>query len=527
MRKILFFNIILFLLFYNYSFAEFKIGKKTTLEIDYTNQIYTNLLSGATEQSYLDEGTFHVQQFEYLYEHQFNPTTKFQHNLSIRYTDDLLVDEYRVNLQEVYLDLLKEGDFNYEWTIGDIYGDFTTYTLAENLRGVYVSIGKSGYKCESLYSYVWLAENNEQYTRYVGGVRIEKEKKRKYKVGFNYVLNYDDPHSVKNDTDITLQEESLVFGTDFTYYPFRYLRVKGEFVSSEYDNKKDTEARIKRNAYKLVMKYYPHGLKVSGTYELVSSSFTSLSGWANPDREKYKLKLSKLFLDSLNVQVAYENYHDNLLKYKDYTTYTQIPQASLDLYLGRIFSLYARYKYLLKTSDDLPKTTNNNTETYTSSINSRFKGISFSSTYEKTLYKDKANTTNNYSSDYYSFNASGDFYIERLFLFISPQSELRYIFDKTYDNSDIDKTKILAYGIEIEYKAMWKVAGEIASTFRDLDEGTDSVDDEITWYFQHKIKGDWNKTVKISYTENKYNEKDCDTNDYKEAIWKLETTLKF
>lgn len=449
---------------------------------------------------------------------------KYNYNLGVKFTDDRRNDIKNISLTNI------SGSFiNKDHTIslGDIFEDFSRYTLASSLKGASYKFNSSNSivpHVTALFGYAyprWDSFWKDPYTltskRQSYGMRL-KENISDFEMGLNY-LNTKDVELVNENQKYNSTNYSL----DINYIPLPGLTMSGEYAKSDTDEK-ISNTSDKGNAYRMEIIGDANPSRVSIEYENVDPDFVSLMGSAVPDRRKIKTKWIYKYSKMATFNTGFLWYRDNLDNQKTATTYTLRPEISMSvkkIFKSRPYS-YANFSYKFDRKYGI-----NSQKDHYFNINYRdkLKEIENDTNLGYTLYRTDKNIR---KSSEINFNTSFSSRIEKEDSVIRPQLTL----GNWYSNDDLSNQtdKIYEYSLGLGYENIKKgFSADVRAgqnfLRKDAGDDSDKLFASLNCYYKLKISG-YESTIFLRTAYNNYNFS-ANSNDFREKSITLGLNTSF
>lgn len=523
LKKILV-SFIVILIFNYLVFSQYR-KSKDGFRFNLDSRVYTNLISGSTEQSVLKEGIFHEEALILEYNKKFISGLNVKSGVSFRFTNDKQLSGNLPELRNYYFTMFA-GDESYFLSFGNNYANYSKYVLGRNVEGLLGKVRYGNTLFIPVYGQITRAENDKNYQRIIYGVRSQTEFSNKLRFGINYLNTYDNKDSVKTDASIFSQEENSVVSIDGNL-DFGKLYFEGEVAGSIYNELKKS---VKENdvAYRIKGKYRYSDFRAEAEYEIVGTSFSALSGWAIKDRVITKVRSGYTFSQWLDTEVVYETYHNNLQNFLPYKEIASIPQINFNFVFGKIFDAQTNYKIRKVYSDDANKTIDREVNTIGGGINFKLKKIRPSVNIEWNNNIDQKNNVNNYKNLFTEISLRTTFGNEKTFWQLYPYFGYRTITDNLEINNKSDTTTTIIFRLNTSAGKYFELNGNFLKMVATKDiTNSKSFRDNIYFDIKYKIKGSQDKILSLSYTINDCEQQTIQIVKYLENIFEVGLQLKF
>ncbi|PKN01491.1 MAG: hypothetical protein CVU77_05180 [Elusimicrobia bacterium HGW-Elusimicrobia-1] len=361
------------------------------------SRIYSNMISGSTEQAVLRDGLFHEENLKIGYFRKTDGGTSLKAGAAARLTSDSAVARRDFEIRNYFISAHDRSDKN-SVIFGDSYVGFSKYTFSRNIEGIVGTLTFGHTAVIPVYGRTAKGENNVSYARTAQGARIESSFAERLKIGANYVSSSDDKSSVTDDTSIFAREENTVSGFDGTFGTGRFT-FEGEFASSDYKDQKSAK-REGDTAWRIKTIYRKPALRAEGEYEVVGSSFNTLAGWAARDRAVTKTRMLWNTSPWLDTDLSYEILRNNLNGALAYTESAAIPKIAFTIAPSGKTNFFLSHSVRTSYSDDIPKTLNRDVATTGAGINLICGQWRPAVTLETNNTRDHAAPINNFNNTY-------------------------------------------------------------------------------------------------------------------------------
>lgn len=490
------------------------------------SRIYSNMISGSTEQAVLREGTFHEENLNIGYLRKSQGGLTIKAGAAARVTSDRAVLKKDFDLRNYFLSIYDRDDKN-SVTLGDSYVGFSKYSFSRNIEGLAGTLKFGRTSLMPVYGRTAKGENNVSYARTAQGARIERSFSERAKIGASYISSSDDKSSVADDTAIFAQEENAVMGFDGTFAAGRFT-FEGEFASSDYKEQKSAR-RENDSAWRLKTIYRKSSVRAEGEYEVVGSSFNTLAGWAAKDRAVTKARLLWNTAPWLDTDLSYETLRNNLNRSRTYAESATIPKIAFTIAPSRAANFSVSHSIRTSASDDAAKTVNRDVTTTGVGANFIFGQWKPAATFETNKMQDRAAPINNFVNTYADLSLRTSLDAPAAWK-IHPTLGWRVTSDK-YDANPNEDT-----GNTLTLRAFARSPGnvEIAGFFTDTKTERRSSNTKLSKRnlgaeTLFKLAGSDDKTLTMAYNSNEYGQTAANgiTTSYGEKIIETRLRIKF
>jgi hypothetical protein len=361
------------------------------------SRIYSNMISGSTEQAVLRDGLFHEENLNIGYLRKTAGGVTIKSAVAARVTSDRAVARRDFEIRNYFISA-RDRDNTNSAVLGDSYVGFSKYTFSRNIEGLVGTLTFGRTAVIPVYGRTAKGENNVSYERSARGVRIQHSFTQKSRIGAGYVSSSDNKSSVSDDTSIFALEENTVSGFDGVFEAGRFI-FEGEFASSDYNDQKSS-GRESDTAWRVKTVYRKPALRAEGEYEVVGSSFNTLSGWASKDRAVAKTRLLWNTNPWLDTDMSYEILRNNLNGAQAYTESAVIPKIAFTIVPSGKTNFFLSHSVRTSSSDDIPKTLNRDVATTGAGVNLICGVWRPAFTFETNNTRDHAAPVNNFNNTY-------------------------------------------------------------------------------------------------------------------------------
>ncbi|MDI6757255.1 MAG: hypothetical protein QME32_04455 [Endomicrobiia bacterium] len=490
------------------------------------SRIYSNMLSGSTEQVVLKEGTFHEENLNLGYFRKNQGGITIKAGAAARITSDRAVSKKDFDLRNYFFSIYDRNDKN-SVTLGDSYVGFSKYTFSRNIEGISGALKFGRTSLTPVYGRTAKGENNVSYARMAQGARIERSFSERAKIGASYVSSSDDKSSVADDTAIFAREENAVTGFDGTFAAGRFS-FEGEFASSDYKEQKSAR-RENDSAWHVKTIYRKPSVRVEGEYEVVGSSFNTLAGWAAKDRAITNARLLWNTAGWLDTDLSYETRRNNLNGALAYTETAAIPKVAFTIAPSRAANFSVSHSVRTSASDDAAKTVNRDVTTTGAGANFIFGQWKPAANFETNKTQDRAAPINNFVNTYADLSLRASLDAPAAWK-IHPTLGWRATTDKYDANPNEDTGNTLTLRTIARGPKHVEIAGFFTDTKTDRRSsntklGRRNLGAETLF----KLAGSDDKTLSLAYNSNEYEQTAAagTTTSYGEKIIETRLRLKF
>lgn len=349
MKRVLFSSFFVILIFSFISiFAENNYFLNNELYIENAD------ITGNKSNSYLTEGNNFKNDMSFGLNYS---SGDFRQNLNLNL---FATDDYRFSSKKAvmrnFLWQIQKG--KYMFSAGDIFADFSEYSLNNALKGLRLNYyGENSMDIDiiaginkSQWYYLWDNDSNELKDTYHAGISIRKQLLPFFDARLNYVFTNED--KARNALYSTKLYRTNVISLNWNYYPVSALRLYGESAYSNYYEK--GHSTDDSWAHKINLDVRGNNLRNRFVYERVDSDFYSPGGIVITDREKMEVRNS-YYLKKGEIYLNYVYYHDNLNDSKTATTYNHFPEAGFrydGIFNRPTLSLDYNFRFNRRYADD-------------------------------------------------------------------------------------------------------------------------------------------------------------------------------
>jgi hypothetical protein len=348
--------------------------------------IVSQNVRGNRELSFLNQGVHYLQELDAEFRHRFEDGRQLEARFSGLLSDDFTLAPGQFALQSAHVKIQAP---TYELTVGDVYQQVTTFTLALPIKGAGgfyelpvgagLRIVGAGGVIKSRWDDFWVDGVGEQRTRYLGVLRVEQRLTPDVALGLTYLRARDDagrapgglpppplaidPADPRSLFDVpppvtaqfgTPPVSNQVWSTDLTVRALDgAIAFEAEAARSWADLDLDTPGgRAADEAYLAQLLVNRAGLRASGRYLRVDPDFFSGGSFAFPDQEEWTVQADYDLPRWITVGGGYTDARDNLGHTKVTTIRSRMPEARLLLReLPRLADLLVEGRYRLRETD--------------------------------------------------------------------------------------------------------------------------------------------------------------------------------
>lgn len=261
----------------------------------------------------------------------------YEIDLDTRFTSDDRIDADDASPKKIYFQRQSPETLA---RVGDFYGNFSQYSLNQNLKGLIFSLEGSeenpwsfttlGGTYKPRWEQLWKDEVSELKDTYFYGTRIGREKGA-LKAHFNYVFTDEfrmggvDENTDRASVDIV---HNNLLSLDWNFRPVSGLDLSGENAISKYH----TTVRDNTdwgNAHRVLGRFRVKQLRTQLEYERTPSDFHTPGGSASSDRSRYRLRNS-YYVGENEIFFNHTSYHDNTQNTLATTTYVDSPELGVN-----------------------------------------------------------------------------------------------------------------------------------------------------------------------------------------------------
>lgn len=483
------------------------------------SNLYSNLIEGSTDFSLLEEGNFNTHDISAGYSRSYE-RSRIRGSISARATNELYA--YRDEFSILRWNLAYEGETDnlaYGIIAGEIYETFSDMVFSRALTGGggYAEIGNI--RISPVYGYQYSAEDDIRYRRDTYGGRVSGELPLGIRAGVSFAHTEDDKDSAEDTQGIIPIEKNTVFGFDLNGNFLDSLDISFSWASSEFfESLEDT--KMEDTAYRLRADYRMRNLSLGGEYSLAGSSFSSLSGYADRDREVRSLSAGYRFGRRGNARISYEEYRNNLDEQLSFTTRVRSPRFRGDLRVTDriIMSLDLRSRSI--DSDDAANTVDRYFSSRNLSLRYSAGRANLALGYSLSDNTDKNDATRDYEERGVSLSAGSSFTLMDGDLRVSPSLSFRRSIRERgpWDESEFSSLNISVNGSLSDYFGL-----RVSHSRNDRDDDLKSRRNSIGGsYF---IGGERNRTVEVEYIV--FSNESAAGNDYTDKIFRAGLNMRF
>lgn len=490
------------------------------------SRLYSNMISGSTEQAVLREGTFHEENLNLGYFRKNQGGITIKAGAAVRITSDRAVSKKDFDLRNYFFSIYDRNDKN-SVTLGDSYVGFSKYSFSRNIGGLAGVLKFGRTSLTPVYGRTAKGENNVSYARTAQGARIEHSFAERLKIGASYVSSSDDKSSVADDTAIFAREENAVTVFDGTFAAGRFA-FEGEFASSDYKEQKSAR-RENDSAWRVKTVYRKPSVRAEGEYEVVGSSFNTLAGWASKDRAITKARLLWNTAPWLDTDLSHETLRNNLNGALAYTETAAIPKIAFTIAPSRAANFFVSHSVRTGISDDAAKTVNRDVTTTGAGANFIFGQWKPAVTFETNKTQDRAAPINNFINTYADLSLRASLDAPAAWK-IHPTLGWRATSDKYDANPNEDTGNTLTLRTIARSPKYVEIAGFFTDTKTERRTsntklGRRNLGAETLF----KLSGSDDKTLTLAYNSNEYEQTAAagTTTSYGEKIIETRLRLKF
>lgn len=482
----------------------------------------------------IDNSFYPQNDFDYLYEGTIDFTTLFLKNegfghIVYRSTDDLLVDNQDLSLEEFYMGL--RGD-NFEFLGGDFYSNFSDYSLSNALKGFKLTTGQdddlhmkfvAGIDTTKWEDLLWEERHGDSATRkYVWGWQIgNKFFDKRLSLNFNYGASLDDRAYLSDSSTTKFINVTSLDGTCIindmidSYFEAGYSFTDNDKDSDDSDlSKTDTAYRI---GFNLDTKPYTANVESSR----LGSNYNTTGGFSAADLETWKFD----GLWYLPKNIRFSHYltvdRDNLDKHKSTTTRQINPGTKLSLTLP--WDIAWELGFDLRKRDTTDYATDEKTYTYSTNFAKDFKIVYGNLGYTKTIISDRIDPTQERNIDTASLGLDGNFMIKDVKISWNFSEDLNHEHYK--DINEADLTLNHSIGLQLDFPSTLSFrAKAILSDNNYYINSTDS--NTIKYSFSVTRDLAENLRFALNYEHNGYGYSESN-NNYSETILSGSLNYKF
>ena len=533
---------ILVIFFFSNTFNAFALDINDNWKLFITSEqaLIHNKAGGAGRaNSYLylgNNGWNHLGRLDLLNRGTFDDVV-YEIDLDTRLTSDARLDADDASPKKIYLQRQSPETL---LRVGDFYGNFSQYSLSQNLKGLIFSLEGSeenpwsfttlGGTYKPRWEQVWKDEESELKDTYFYGTRIGREK-GSLKAHFNYVFTDEfrmggvDENTSRASTDIV---HNNLLSFDWNFRPVSGLDLSGENSISKYH----TTVRDNTdwgNAHRVLGRFRVKQLRTQLEYERTPSDFHTPGGSASSDRARYRIR-NNYYLGEHEVFFNHTNYHDNTQETLATTTHVDSPELGFtarNLLNRRTLSSTVRIIHRRLYQEDHSQ--DERTDTITYSMEDRFGPFRPALEYEFRKVNPRKDE-NDSGEKTQAITLRGNSYHRNDIWTIRPSLAVR--FEQTEDKGaagarGTNKNLIWTGGISGDFKKDLRF--NLASTISRADNyvlDADTARRTVRASLDYNIGGNRDNVLGFEYEGNS-NSYSLNDTDYHEKIWKMKWTRRF
>ncbi|MBU1055453.1 MAG: hypothetical protein KKC46_16765 [Proteobacteria bacterium] len=511
------------------------------LKTDVESKVYDISISGNENQSILQNGTFYSSDFTIANREKILNGCDFEWLINFRNTDDPLVDEKDTHLLKFYTKIGKPKLFRVEF--GDIYSNFSRYSLTSNLEGLQGSYQfnfSPSYYIKPLFviSRSKRAISSEHYARYVMGGRLEAGSVNKGAViGLNFSKNWDDTGSIDND-DLPAgnnfsPDENYVYSINAKFqknslWKIKRIAVDAEAATSRFNDDKDDSSVSTRNDWAFrssIIGTLINGLRFDVGYEKVQPDFHTNAGSAPVDQQLFRTNLNYNIYNWLQLRGGYKTYRNNLKGQLENTQRSYMPHLSVTLLPTKELSLEFLYRY--NYIDSATHDPRNYRNTYTATGRYSLKKVYMSITGEYEEFENKADKTTDSKRDMVSLSAGLREMGLGWQIKLWPSLTYSLCRDKYTYSNDTDIFNHLRFNTRLDYNRFLIFNGGLSIADNNRA-ATSSDSSKVGWFFELTAQPEnrFGIDFNIKY-EDRDNRHDDSNREYREKIGTASCRFKF
>jgi hypothetical protein len=331
------FFLIAMLLFMTNLKKSFADERHPSMHGEYSIDLAYHTLSGNGSKALLHRGLFLTNEVNLKLNEPFGNGWNFFTHMDVRKTADPQIDKRK----DVHILGVTSEIYNptLHFTLGDFYGDFSQYTLAQALEGLQIYVKTERIQTKVVTGISQKGDEGRQFMRIVYGGNIEtllikdSESVKDFKLGVNFLSNNDDGHSIKNKTNVK-EVANRVGSINAHILLWDKVDLNGEVAHSWTDEDTSPGSQVDPkvgNALRLNSKIrFSKKAKLKLGYEWVVATFDSLNGSAVPDRANLNSQFDYKLSEACGWEAGYRIWHDKLSKSTlSKRTVTQAPRLLL------------------------------------------------------------------------------------------------------------------------------------------------------------------------------------------------------
>jgi hypothetical protein len=491
-----------------------------------SSSTYYNV-GGNTENSF-----YEAESLEYFSDLSLNLDEKFlgdwgfKGNLSLKVTDDRLVDPQDFSLENFFIEVFGKGS---SFALGDFSANLSSFTVNNSLKGVRLSqdlgenlkfIALAGANF-SRWEDIWEERTDDTPSRqYIGGLRLEKTIGGMGNLGLNFGASKEDDSYVSASSD---PQATGVVSIDTRLTLINNLNIEAEYATSRWDKNDDAGDIPEKtdHALHLASDYRIGRFYLRGGFDRYGSNFSSLGGYTTQDFQEYFQETEIDLIKDTRLRLSYRANRDNLDKHKSTTTFQKSPTANLT------FSLFRNTRIELGSDLTRRDSTDNTVEETTRRLFGRINQVigrqNISLEYQNTRIDDNIDDTRERLND--SINLRWDTSFSLKNINFNPSLEYGVTHDEYRHILESDLTQTYGVGLGLTFPKDWEINSRI--NFSDFDSYQADSDQLRTRYEFSLLKRFWQDyEFSLSYEHSGYGYETSEEN-YNETLVSAKMNFRF
>ncbi|MBI4971126.1 MAG: hypothetical protein HZC17_04720 [Candidatus Omnitrophica bacterium] len=440
------------------AYGESKPDRTGQISGSVLSEVYWNGVSGNKANSFLPRGAHYLDEVHLNGWERLWKDYRFEARTMTRKTDDPRIEIRRdLRLKDINLRVYNPKNM---LEFGDIYGDFTNFTLASTLEGFRGDF--KPFSENERFQFVAARSHRSNVTQALyqrdvfGGKADVNFMKNKFlfsniRLGGQVVTNQDDTHYGWAMSPAGVRAQDLyntVFSLDGNADFKKYVGFHYEWARSMYTpDKHVTNDQVQYgNALQIDPSFRSKYGSFRYLYYYVQPSFYTDTGSASTDKVQHQFNLDVTPINQIRLSLV-ENYYWNHLERSPLTYRTVNNEKYSTLYLRpfeqrRSFDIRTYFNYLSAHSDNFPyKSVDNYTTTTGVSVNDRIWDTNIGTRYEYRGYFDRININRPDIFNRFGANMSRDFRIFNRRLYFSGDFAFDFHDAKAEDDNEITATQ--------------------------------------------------------------------------------------
>ncbi|MFZ5760079.1 MAG: hypothetical protein ACOY32_10695 [Thermodesulfobacteriota bacterium] len=319
----------------------------TAVRFDVRQEVYIYNVSGNDEMSTLSAGDYYNTSVNWAARKIYADTSRFEFFTNVRMTDDFSLEPSHGEDPHIlrFLTRYSKPD-HYEFSLGDIYANYSSYALSRSLEGLsywhWFDGDRQGEETLHLdtanftLARVHEERGQTQYDRHAGAGRLGAQYGDNWSLLLDLARTWDDENS--NRSALVSPIDNWVWSLhgaveDLSWGYLRYLNARFELGYSTLDPDTSTSSGSELNDYacKFTMAGRLARSRWGLSYEYIKPDFYSAVGSASPDSQLVRGYGRLPVLPWLTARLDYRQYRDNLDGQLNTTTKSRAPGLSFDI----------------------------------------------------------------------------------------------------------------------------------------------------------------------------------------------------